>query len=96
MSSPLAALRAHRAALVLRSAEQREQLAAHAAHLQRATGAFELGLTAARSVRAHPFAVGLAVAALSLRFPGRALRWLRTGVTLYSLARSLATMLRAR
>jgi hypothetical protein len=73
----------HRA-LVLRSAQLRVRVAWHGAELARAAAPLlttaDVGLTGGRWLKRHPWAVAAVAAALALRRPRVALRWLRRAI----------------
>ena len=83
MSARLAEIRARREYLIAKSAAQRDQVAQLMAPWHKPLEVAGRGVAAAHYIRQHPAALVLAVAALALLAPRRALRWARRGFLIW-------------
>lgn len=95
MSSGLEQLIEERQALVARCAAQRAQLSAAIDGVRRGLVPAQAALGAWNAVKAHPLLIGLAAVAATAAGPRRLLSWAGTGLTLYSLVRRIAQLVRA-
>lgn len=83
MNPKLLELATRHGALQARIAEQRRQLARHAAPLEAALAKGDAVLDGVDWLKQHPVAVGAAVAAVAVVRPKRAWRWGRRGFFLW-------------
>lgn len=83
MKPKLLELATRHGALQVRIAEQRRQLARHAAPLEAALAKGDAVLDGVDWLKQHPAAVGVAAAALAVARPKRAWRWARQGFFLW-------------
>lgn len=82
-SKPADQLQARREALVLRCQRQRGQLIWQSAQLHQELSFLELGLRAARAVRASPFLIVAITTTVFIIKPRRALCLLKTGLSFW-------------
>lgn len=83
MNPKLLELATRHGALQARIAEQRRQLARHAAPLEAALAKGDVVLDGVDWLKHHPAAVGIAAAAVAVARPKRAWRWARQGLFLW-------------
>lgn len=83
MNPKLLELATRHGALQVRIAEQRRQLARHAAPLEAALDKGDAVLDGVDWLKQHPAAVGMVVAAVAIARPKRAWRWARRGFFLW-------------